>query len=61
MRRLEGSATLQFVQPVTANKGQDDSGRACLRIIASSRSQTISSLLREILIANCQQLQKNTR
>ena len=32
-----------------------------LRIIANSRSQTISALLREILIANCQQLQKNTR
>jgi hypothetical protein len=32
-----------------------------LRIIANTRAQTISSLLREILAAYCQQMQKNAR
>jgi hypothetical protein len=32
-----------------------------LRILANTRSQAISALLREILAAYCQQLQKNTR
>jgi hypothetical protein len=32
-----------------------------LRIMANSRSQTISALLREVLIAYCRELQENTR
>jgi hypothetical protein len=32
-----------------------------LRILANTRSQTISSLLREILIAYCRQLREPTR